>query len=390
MTIALEDLLHPLEQAVFLSQYWEREFLWQKTRADVRGLVTLDDVEYLISSLSSSDPDWIRVVKSGAALPESSLLAPSSFISLPNIYEAYSAGYTIQLAKIDKRWPAVGQLCRSVERAFINAGIPLARRVGSHLYLTPKGSKGLAPHYDNHGVFVIQVYGEKHWNLYGQGELYPVSVQRGGAKQSTLPPQQKQVRLSQGEVLFIPRGHYHEAVTETVPSLHVTLDIFPVTWMDLMSQILIAAPTFRESVPRLTPDKYGAVQRTIGTFAKEMPSEAAIQSAADNIWNKFVSQLDVLPQDGLTTIQRLDDIVLDTRVRRRDGSVSRLYETDGNLRFTFPGSAMSGSLAHTPVFEFLQNMVTFTVTELPELLSDAEKIALVRNLIGEGYLCFAE
>ena len=33
-------------------------------------------------------------------------------------------------------------------------------------YLTPPGSQGFAPHYDDIEAFVIQLEGKKHWRLY--------------------------------------------------------------------------------------------------------------------------------------------------------------------------------------------------------------------------------
>jgi lysine-specific demethylase/histidyl-hydroxylase NO66 len=38
--------------------------------------------------------------------------------------------------------------------------------VGSNVYLTPPGSQGFAPHYDDIEAFVIQLEGRKHWKLY--------------------------------------------------------------------------------------------------------------------------------------------------------------------------------------------------------------------------------
>ena len=33
-------------------------------------------------------------------------------------------------------------------------------------YLTPPGSQGFAPHYDDIEAFVVQLEGRKHWRLY--------------------------------------------------------------------------------------------------------------------------------------------------------------------------------------------------------------------------------
>ncbi|XP_023617856.1 ribosomal oxygenase 2 [Myotis lucifugus] len=38
--------------------------------------------------------------------------------------------------------------------------------VGSNVYITPAGSQGLPPHYDDVEVFILQLEGQKHWRLY--------------------------------------------------------------------------------------------------------------------------------------------------------------------------------------------------------------------------------
>lgn len=36
----------------------------------------------------------------------------------------------------------------------------------TYRYLTPAGSQGFAPHYDDIDAFVLQLEGRKHWKVY--------------------------------------------------------------------------------------------------------------------------------------------------------------------------------------------------------------------------------
>ena len=38
--------------------------------------------------------------------------------------------------------------------------------VGANVYLTPPGTQGFAPHFDDVDVFILQLEGKKHWRLY--------------------------------------------------------------------------------------------------------------------------------------------------------------------------------------------------------------------------------
>ena len=42
----------------------------------------------------------------------------------------------------------------------------LNAKVGANIYMTPLGSRGLVPHYDDHDVFVIQCEGNKTWQIF--------------------------------------------------------------------------------------------------------------------------------------------------------------------------------------------------------------------------------
>ena len=44
-----------------------------------------------------------------------------------------------------------------------------------HRYLTPPGSQGFAPHYDDIEAFVIQLEGKKHWKLYNPRSVVSTS-----------------------------------------------------------------------------------------------------------------------------------------------------------------------------------------------------------------------
>ena len=40
------------------------------------------------------------------------------------------------------------------------------------MYLTPAGTQGFAPHYDDIEAFVLQLEGQKHWKVYNPRLLY--------------------------------------------------------------------------------------------------------------------------------------------------------------------------------------------------------------------------
>ena len=96
--------------------------------------------------------------------------------------------------------------------------------VGANSYLTPAGSRGLAPHWDDVEVFVLQVEGAKSWKVWGwdgkgegdrrgkRGKGAPLaSSPSGDLDERSLGLPELEVVLRPGDVLYLPRGTVHAA-----------------------------------------------------------------------------------------------------------------------------------------------------------------------------------
>nr|POE69500.1 bifunctional lysine-specific demethylase and histidyl-hydroxylase mina [Quercus suber] len=144
--------------------------------------------------------------------------------------KAYKAGYTVALRGMEFRFKCIAAIANGLASIF---GQP---SVGVNMYLTPPNSQGLARHYDDHCVFVFQLFGTKQWTvfsqpnvqlprLYGPDSLHDAEVENSVTKCH-------QILLKEGDILYIPRGVLHEACTDNggpngsaACSLHLTLGI---------------------------------------------------------------------------------------------------------------------------------------------------------------------
>uniref|UniRef100_A0A8C5KY78 Bifunctional lysine-specific demethylase and histidyl-hydroxylase n=1 Tax=Jaculus jaculus TaxID=51337 RepID=A0A8C5KY78_JACJA len=107
--------------------------------------------------------------------------------------------------------------------------------VGSNVYMTPGGTQGLPPHYDDVEVFILQLEGEKHWRL------YPPTVAL--AREYSVEPESRigtpthDFTLKPGDLLYFPRGTIHQAVTPPglAHSTHVTISTYQnSSWGDFL------------------------------------------------------------------------------------------------------------------------------------------------------------
>ncbi|KAL4280187.1 hypothetical protein GQ457_03G029460 [Hibiscus cannabinus] len=162
--------------------------------------------------------------------------------------EAYNDGYTVALRGMEFRFE---RLAFIVDRLASIFGQPSA---GANVYLTPPNSQGLARHYDDHCVFVCQIFGSKQWKIFSRpnGQLPRLYDPCNILNNETIDDARDchHFLLNEGDVLYIPRGFPHEASTHYDKqdgsvgfSLHLTLGVEvepPFEWEGFMHVALFS------------------------------------------------------------------------------------------------------------------------------------------------------
>lgn len=121
---------------------------------------------------------------------------------------------------------------------------------GCSVYHTPgDGCQALAPHHDDVEVFILQTEGQKRWKLYEpvDGHALPREASADLAAES-LGKCLMDIVLSPGDLLYMPRGVVHQAVSLRggAACTHLTLSTYQRTaWADLLGAMM---PRLLESV----------------------------------------------------------------------------------------------------------------------------------------------
>lgn len=140
-------------------------------------------------------------------------------------------GASLVLEKVDQQSETLGILCDQLSGE-------LECRTGFNLYLSYPEEAAFRLHYDTHDLFVLHLQGAKVWELYGETTPYPTESGRhiGEAVPST---RLESVLLQAGDVLYIPKGHWHKALAQAhpQPSLHLTLGLYGPTGLDLLDYL---------------------------------------------------------------------------------------------------------------------------------------------------------
>jgi ribosomal protein L16 Arg81 hydroxylase len=241
------QLIQPLTTQEFFSSYWEKKHLVLSRQSPdtYRELLSLDDIDRALTEMNSRHPDI--TLATGEKLPSVGEYTTADGIIDPvAAIKLFSQGTTIVLSNMQRKLPKLSALCRSLAA---ESSIPFQ----TNLYLTPPRSQGFRLHYDTHDVFILQVLGSKNWRIYDS----PVELPPRGRGYSPAKPKpgalSDKFLLQQGDLLYMPRGLYHEAISDESTSLHITLGANSITWSDFLFEAVAAAclkdVSFRRSLP---------------------------------------------------------------------------------------------------------------------------------------------
>jgi JmjC domain len=251
----------------------------------------------------------------------------------------------------------------------------------ANAYYTPRSAQGLPVHHDTHDVFVLQVSGEKRWLVYEPALELPLKDQRYSPELGAPGDAIEDRVLRPGDMLYLPRGWLHEALTSDMGSLHLTIGVNVVTWLDAFKAALdeIADDIrFRRSWQSAdgTDDLVEALRERLGSADVERRARA-----------KLVRTRRPIRDGQLRQLRALENLAADTAVERNPTVLVDLTERVGGVSLSFEGRELTFPVhAREEVTAIIDADDAFTPAELPGSLDEAGRLVLVRRLVREGLL----
>ena len=160
-------------------------------------------------------------------------------------------GATLVANDIDHLSPGLTAFADAMERA-------LGGKVQGNLYTSSRRRQGFGAHFDTHDVYAVHVEGTKTWHIYEGRATDPIphpSFKFLGreyhekAKGALL----MDVHMEPGDLLYLPRGQYHDALADEGGTVHVAFGITYPIGLDVVSFLferVVAEPEFRANLPR--------------------------------------------------------------------------------------------------------------------------------------------
>jgi ribosomal protein L16 Arg81 hydroxylase len=248
MPTVLESLLAPIAPIEFREQYYGKQpLLIRGHPKKFADLFTWDDLNRLLNSLSYPHPNI-------------SLSAPGysdAAATHTSIIEECRAGAAMIVNQLQLFDPKVGELARTLEA---ETGEPMA----VSLVVSQPAHTAFTNHYDRNDVFVLHLDGHKGWSVYDRTVEKPVL---GMVAKLAAPPSDPSMEfeMAPGDVLYIPRGHWHQALAQRGPSMHLSLVMAARTGIDFLTWLideLRSDVRFRHELPLSFSDEAADVRET--------------------------------------------------------------------------------------------------------------------------------
>lgn len=384
-------LIAPCKPARFFSWHWGRRPLVLLRRDDLdiyRDLPTIGDYDFLLGSLAAPADGWFSLVKGSAKGVSKSALTRDGTLNLAEIYEAVGQGHSLLLTKLHRRERSIGDLCRQVEAELIRRGISLIRPIGANGYFTPRSAQGFAIHYDDHDVLILQLSGRKSWRIYRRVIDSPLQPPLRSLTSREVGKPIHEFTLSCGDLVYMPRGFAHEACTTEDVSLHLTLSLYPATWRDVFSEILMADIRFRRNLP-IGFARGGALRaidrQKLRRLSSSLPNSPAALSAATSVANRLLSESDI-SSGGLQQVTSDTPLTGKSRVKLADGVQSAVQAAGASAILHLPGASMKADRKLEEAFRYISRGREFRIRDLPIAADEESKLKLVTDLLRSGYL----
>ena len=246
-----------LDRETFAEQHWGRRPLL--TRAADRPhdphLFGPEAVDELLSRRALRTP-FLRMAKDGATLDPSTFTLGGGVgatvgdqVSEDLVLRHFCDGATIVLQALHRTWPPVVDAAQDL-------AADLGHPVQVNAYVTPPQNRGFDDHYDVHDVFVVQVSGEKHWQvrppvLESPLREQPWTDRREAVRLAAQGPPTIDAVLAPGDSLYVPRGWLHSATALGGTSIHLTMGVHVWTRRQLADDVLRAAGRALDADPRV-------------------------------------------------------------------------------------------------------------------------------------------
>ena len=282
-SITFRDLVAPVTPETFLADYHRKRFLHAPGDAARAGRVMdWETFSGLLDMTALWSAESMKLVLDGRNLLADEYCRPGrnrdggrvNAVDPERVAELMGDGATVVLDLIETLTPGLRATTAALEMA-------TGAMISCNAYCSRKAHAAFPAHFDTMDVYALHIAGEKTWRIYEGCFEHP--IQQSGYDYPSFPQEHHdeakgalaaEITLTPGDLLYIPRGLYHEALASSDACLHLSFGTTEATGLDLLRNVLgdlAALPAFRAALPHFdSTDAHDAHVRDLADHLRDI------------------------------------------------------------------------------------------------------------------------
>ena len=259
--VTFDRLFRGIDRKQFLEQYFDKAPYYEAGAvSDISEIFSWSQMNDLLERPKLWNSVTVEMALDGRVLPPAQYCRPGHDregkpTMRPDrgmVTALLQKGATFVLDFLEGVDPRISSTARALERL-------TGANTSCNAYCSWKAVRGYASHFDCMDVFALQIEGEKTWNIY-EGR-FPEAAFVPGSQPSDFTAEQhdrmkgklaQQVTTRPGDILYLPRGLYHDALATDTASLHLSFGSIPavgVAVLEMLAREMQGQEYFRKRLP---------------------------------------------------------------------------------------------------------------------------------------------
>jgi ribosomal protein L16 Arg81 hydroxylase len=257
---AFADLLHPVTEEEFFSGYHGKKFMHiQGGARKFQNVMSWDILSGILNQTVIWTSKSLMLVLDNDVVSEAAYCQPVTNrdgfeVMQPDsgkVMALLRRGASLVANDIDSLSPVMSGVAAALENR-------LSGKVQANLYCSWREHQAFGSHFDTHDVFAIHVAGEKLWNIYETRMDDPIAHPKFKSFGQEWHDRNRgkvaaEVLMRPGDLLYIPRGLYHDAMATSDGTIHIAFGVTHVIGLDVLEMVkatVVDDPAFRRNMPR--------------------------------------------------------------------------------------------------------------------------------------------
>lgn len=253
-------ILNPVDPADFLARSHDRQFLHiEGNPAKFDRLMSWDILAGLLNMTAVWSSASLQIALDTTVLPAAQYCRPARNRDnqqalqpdAAKVMDLLGRGASLVANDIDTLTPELAGFAATLENA-------VSGKAQANLYCSRRERQAFGSHFDTHDVYAVHIAGEKLWRLYEKRMDNPIAHPHFKSYGQEWHDRNKgavaaEILMRPGDLLYIPRGQYHDAVARSDGTIHIAFGVTHVIGMDvfdMLAGLAVDDVAFRRNMPQ--------------------------------------------------------------------------------------------------------------------------------------------